>query len=193
MNIEDVEALGISREQIIDRVIETCSDRLLSRLGVADEDGQVSYPSDSPLFADLKKLFQARVDSAISQIVDAHILPNVKQYIENVTLQATNKWGEKTGRPTTFVEYLVQRAETYLTEQVDFNGKSKGQDSYGSWNGTQTRITHMVHEHLHYSIDQAMKDAVKSGMTVVAKGIQETVKLKLAEVAQKLQVEVKTH
>jgi hypothetical protein len=130
-----------------------------------------------------------RVHQAIDDIAAKNVLPNVASYVENLTLQETNKWGEKTGSPLTFVEYLVQRAEHYITEKVDFQGRAKGQDSY-SWNGTQTRITYLVHEHLQYSIDTAMKDALKAANGNIVKGLEETVKLKLREIANGMNVKV---
>ena len=65
----------------------------------------------------------------------------------------------------TFAEYLVHRAERYIAEEVDYQGKPKSVDSY-QWRAHSTRIVHMIHEHLNFrissAIEGAMKDANKS-------------------------------
>ena len=53
---------------------------------------------------------------------------HVTAYVESFCLTETNKWGKKTGKSMTFTEYLVQRAELYLTEKVDLRGKAKGEE-----------------------------------------------------------------
>ena len=191
MDIAELEKLGITKDQIIDRIIDRAADRLLvTHCTGADEDGRAcAWDDNSPLAIELKKVFKARVDTALADVVDRHILPNVARYIENVTLQATNKWGEKKGESLTFLEYLTQRAEAYLIEEVDFQGKSRDQDSY-NWKGTQTRITHMVHKHLHFSIEQAMETALKTANSAIVGGIEQAVKIKLAEVSEKLKMSV---
>jgi hypothetical protein len=79
-----------------------------------------------------------------------------------------------------------------MQEKVNYEGKGKNEAGSYSWNGTQTRITHMVHQHLHCSIETAMKQALQIATNGIASGLQETVKTKLSEVSQKLKVEVKT-
>lgn len=94
----------------------------------------------------------------------------------------------------TFIEYLVKRAEAYLTEKVDFQGKSKDENgSYSSFSPSQTRIAHMVHQHLSYSIESAMKNAVQTANSAIAIGIAETVKIKLAEIQKGIQASIKVN
>ena len=184
-----IEDLGLSPEELADRVVERCVERLLSSVGL-DEDGE-THERPSALKQRLDERVRVRLDEAVVAIAGKNVLPHIPEYVENLCLQETNRWGEKTGQPVTFTEYLVQRAEAYLTEQVDFSGKAKGQDSY-SWKGTQTRLTHIVHQHLHYSIETAMKQAVAEANKVIGVGLQEAVRLKLQEVVEKLQVNVST-
>lgn len=185
-----LEALGLTKEQLQELVIARAADRLL-RWEVR-EDGVEVPPAESRLAARLQKLVEKRIDAKIAELAEAHVLPNVASYIEKLSLQATNAWGEKRGTSVTFIEYLVQRAEAYLSEQVDYEGKGKGErDSY-SWKGAQTRLAHMVHKHLHYSIETAMKNAIEVANSKIAQGIAETAKMKLDEISASLRVEVKT-
>jgi predicted metal-dependent hydrolase len=189
MSAITLESLGFSQEELQERVVGRLCEQVLQSTGY-DEDGD-EYSVDSKLAKTLERRVKEHVDATINAMAEKHVLPNVSTYIENLTLQTTNRWGERQGKPVTFIEYLTQRAEAYMQEEVDFQGKPKGADSY-SWKGTQTRLTHMVHQHLHYSIESAMKDALQIANSAIATGIQETVKRKLAEVSAALKAEVKT-
>ena len=191
MNL-DLQALGFSKEELQQRVVDQVAKSILESTEW-DYDSDSEYSVDSKLAKTIKKRVLDHVDATINEIAAKHVLPNVATYIENLTLQATNKWGEKTGAQMTFIEYLTQRAEAYLNEQVDFQGRDKASaDSY-SWKGTQTRITHLVHQHLHYSIETAMKNAMQIANGAIASGLQETVKVKLGEIAKAIKVEIKTN
>jgi hypothetical protein len=111
--------------------------------------------------------------------------------IDNLVLQKTNSWGEKVGKSVTFVEYLIEQAHGYMTEKVDSSGKTKEESGGYSFSGTQTRVAHMIHRHLHFNIETAMKEALATANGSIIKGLEETVKLKLAEILAVLKVTVK--
>ncbi len=185
-----IESLGFTKEELEQRLIDRIADQMLNELR-HDPDGDEWYVT-SPFAKKLNEAVKARIDEGIAVIAEKYIFPNAETYIENVTLQATNQWGEKKGDPVTFKEYMAKRAEEYLTEKVSYEGKSRDEANGFSWSGTQTRITYMVGKHLHYSIESTMKEALKNANSAIAKGIQETVKLKLEEVAASLKVGVTT-
>jgi hypothetical protein len=184
-----LEALGFTKDELQERVIDRLCRQIMQGTSL-DEDGE-QWETDSTFARKLNERVREQIDVAIDALAAKHVLPNVAQYVENLSLQETNKWGESKGKSVTFIEYLVQRAEAYMQEPVDFQGRVKGQDSF-SWKGTQTRLTHLVHEHLHYSIEAAMKQALQVANSKIAKGIEETVRLKLEEVSKALKVECKT-
>ena len=188
--IDTLKALGLTSDDIMERVVERVTDRLLESR-YFDEDGdEGSAPSQ---FATaMQSHIKAKIDEAVANIAGRHVLPNVATYVENLTLQETNRWGEKTGTALTFVEYLVQRAEAYLQEKVDYDGNVQSESRGSYWKGTQTRIAHLVHKHLHYSIETAMKRAIENANAVIVKGLQATVEIKLREIADGLSVHVKT-
>lgn len=111
--------------------------------------------------------------------------------VENMVLTETNRWGEKTGKSVTFKEYLVQRAEAYMQEEVNYEGKPRGTDSF-SWSARSTRVAYMIHKHLHYEIEAAMKTALANVNSAVTKGLHEATKIAINEVTSKLKVDVKT-
>ncbi len=184
-----LDSLGITQEELTTRVVTRIADTILNER-YEDEYGDTSAQK-THFMQTMERQVIAKIDTAIQDIAAKHVLPNVADYIEKLTLQKTNEWGEKTGKPCTFVEYLVQRAEHYMNEKVNYEGKPKGTDSY-NWTGTQTRITHMVDKHLHYSIETAMKNALAIATSSIGTSIAETCKTKLGEIASAMRVEVKT-
>ena len=188
--IELAQQLGLSNEELQERVVNTIADRMLRDASGYDEDGD-EHSRPTRFSEAIKARVKEKVDASVEAIAARNVLPNVEAYIESLVLQETNRWGEKTGEPKTFTEYLVDRAENYLTEKVDFRGKTKAEDNGYSWKGAQSRISHMVHEHLHYRIEQAMNEAMKSANKAIVGGIEETVRLKLREVSDALKIEVK--
>lgn len=185
-----LELLGMNKNELREKVIEKAADRLLDGDAGEDDDG---YREDmlSKLMDRLREHTKDRIDQTIRDLADEHVLPNVTKYIENLTLQATNKWGEAKGESLTFIEYLEQQGEAYLTEQVNHDGKSREEAGYG-WSKEQTRITHLIHRHLQYSINTATKDAMRTVHEALGKGIAETVEIQLAKIVKKLRVDVTT-
>lgn len=175
-----LEQLGISADSLRDEVIERAADRLVE-----------SYVSDDEVRAAIEKIVTTAIDQTTERIAAEEAGPLIEEKIEGVVLQRTNEWGEPKGEPLTFVGYLVQRAEAYLTEPVDYKGKPKAESGAYGWKPTQTRIAWMIDEHLQYSIKTAMEEALKTADSAIAGGIAETVKIKLREVSAALKVEVK--
>ncbi|MCR5875118.1 hypothetical protein LRS10_13550 [Phenylobacterium sp. J426] len=185
-----LEVLGLSQEDLANRLVDRLADGLLTDLHY-DEDG-FEFRGTSPFAKSLNKLVKARLDALVEDLGSKHVLPRVSELVENLVLQETNRWGEPTGKSVTFIEYLVQRAEAYMTEKVNYEGKSKDESGGYSWSGTQTRVAHLIHKHLHYSIETAMKEALANANSAIAKGLLDTVKLKLGEATAALKVAVTT-
>lgn len=185
-----LKSLGLSKEQVTERVIAVLVDRLMESV-FYDEDGN-GVEKESKFSIQIYDRVKKAVDGKIDALFKEHVAPNVSRYVEELTLVETNKWGEKKGTKVTFIEHLIQRAEAYITEKVDFNGKSQAEAGGYSWSGTQTRITYLVHQHLHYAIENAMKQAIADANKNIVGGLEAAVKIKLGEISQKLKVEVHT-
>lgn len=185
----DLAELGLTQEELQERVVSTIANNLLTQPWMTDDDEEIDHPSS--LKKQIDEEIKRRIDESVAAIVDKHILPNAQTLIENLTLQETNRWGEKKGEPVTFVEYLVQRAEAYMREMVDYDGKDKQQAGY-HFEGKQTRLTYIVHHHLQYAIDSAMKRVIADGNKLLVEGLEQTCRAQLKLIADKLQVEVKT-
>ena len=184
----DLESLGFTTAELQQRVIDQIVDQMMQE-PTEDDDGR-TFLRRSSFQQSLNAQIKAHIDATVERLAEQHVLPNVAQYIENLTITKTNQWGEKTGGTFTFIEYLVRRAEEYLTEKVNYEGKGKDEAGGYSWTGKQTRVTYLINKHLQHSIEAAMKDAVAKANSVLVVGLQETAKAKLSEIAQSLQVSV---
>ena len=182
-----IEELGITQEELIARVVDRLCETMLNEESYDEDGDHVSRPNS--FREQIKALIKVRIDAKVNEIAEAHVLPKVSSLVENIVLQETTKWGEKVGEPVTFIQYLTKRAESYLQEYVDYQGKSKEEAGYG-WSKSHTRITHLVNAHLHYSIKTAMETALKTVNSAIVKGIEETVKIKLEEAQKALKISV---
>jgi len=184
--------LGFTKEQLQERLIEKMASDLFSGMG-ADEDGG-EYTVKSSFRRKMDKRLVEIIDEKIDALAQKYLLPNVSDYLEDLCLEETNKWGESTGKKLTFVEYLVERANAYMREEVDYEGKTKSQcgSFSSSWQATGTRVAHMIHKYLHYSIEQAMTGALADANNSIVGGLEDAVKIQLEEVRKKLKVSVKT-
>lgn len=185
-----LESLGLTKDEIIARVVDKIANDVRHET-LSDEDGEPIAGCSTRIEKEIQARVQAKLDACVAEIAERHVLPNIAKSVETLVIQETDRWGQKRGNPVTFIEYMVQRAEAYMTEQVDFRGNPKGTDSF-SWNAKSTRVAHMIHEHLHYQIEQAMKKAIGDLNSSVAKGLHEATRMALNEVYSKLKVEVKT-
>lgn len=183
--------LGLTQEELQGKIVEHLCNQMLHEYAVYEEGDQYGKPS--PFRKVLEATVTAKAEASIAALAERYILPQVGSFIENLCLQETNKWGEKQGAKFTFIEYLTKRADAYLVEPVDYEGRAKGErDSWSSWNAKTTRIAYMVDKHLQYSIETAMKQAVTNANAAIAEGIEKAVKIKLEEIVKALKVKVET-
>jgi hypothetical protein len=182
--------LGLSRSELQELVVaRLCADVTTTR--TYDEDGD-ECTVESSLRRDLAKAVREAIDAKVEAIAEEHVLPRVAELVEGVTLQATNRWGEKRGEAKTFIEYMTERAVEYLNEKVNYDGKSRAESRSSYFEGEQTRITYLVHKHLQYSIETAMKKAYKPANEQIAEALKKTAEIQLRQIADKLKVSVTT-
>ena len=165
--------LGFTTSELREQIVNRAAERLVEGVTV----------DTSPLLTKL-------VNQKIQQAMDEAMRPLVEDGIESLVMQETNQWGEARGKSVTFREYIVQRCEAYLREKVNYEGKAKSESGGFSWTGTQTRLTHMVHKHLHYQIESAIKEAIKVANSQLGAALEDTVRLKLDEIGKSLKVTV---
>jgi hypothetical protein len=179
MTKQDLQSLGITPDEVLTRVADRICEQFIS------EEKDYAHDFQSRIERAVKK----RVDEVLDKAMSKHVLPKVTSMVEELTLTETNKWGEAKKEPVTFIEYLVQRADCYIREEVDYNGKIRSEDTY-QWRAHSTRIAHMIHEHLAYHIKRAMEQAMGNATTSVKKGLEEACKIAIAGIQVKVNTEV---
>lgn len=185
-----LEALGFTKEEIAQRVVDTIV-RDLTQSRHEDEDGE-SWFGESDFKRGIDKAVQARIDAEVTRTADEFIAPKIAELIDGCTLQQTNQWGEKRGAPITFIEYLVQRAEAYMTEPVSYDGKAKPESGSYSFTAKGTRVAYMIDKHLNYHIEAAMKQALSEANASIAKGLNEAVRTAISGLQVQMKTEVKS-
>ncbi len=181
----DLKELGLTQEQAQELVIGRIVKNLMSASHWDDEYDE-SVDAQSPLHGALTSAAETAANDKVAEMFEAEIKPNIIAFVEGLILQKTNKWGEAKGEAVTFVEYLVARADQYMREPVDYQGKEKGHRDAYNWSSNQTRLTQMVDSHLQYSISVAMKTAMENVNSQIADGIAGTVRIQLAQIVKKL-------
>ena len=173
--IEIIPGLGLDKEKIegliVDRAIETFAGMKEIR----------------PTFA---KKTKELMDAEIERIGNEAVAPVIRAMIEAECLQKTNSWGEKVGPGLTFKEYLVHRADAYMREPVDYEGKPRTADSY-QFKASGERLAMMIDKYIHYTIESAVKTALAGLNDALGGALAATVKIKLKEVLDALQVNIK--
>jgi len=179
MTKDELAALGFSEADVLEKL----ADKLCEQFIGDGEDYAAEFARR------MQSAVTQRVDEVLEKAIAEHILPRITEMTEGICLQETNKWGEAKGAKLTFVEYLTQRVDAYIREEVNHNGKPKDEDSYG-WRANTTRIAYMIHQHLQYSIQQALAKALGEVNSSVRVGLQEAVNLALASVKVKVETKV---
>lgn len=185
-DISTLEALGFSKEEVFQRVVDTIV-RDLTKCSHEDEDGERWY-GESEFSEGVRKAALAHIDAAVARTASEHVEPRIGEILTNLTFQKTNGWGEPKTEPMTLKEFLVERASAYMTEDVDSDGKTRAESSSSFWNKKGTRAAYMVDKYLHYHIDTEMKKAFNDLNTQVAKGLNASVQESLRGILAGLKV-----
>lgn len=186
----DFEALGLTKDEVQERLIETLADRMLKAKGWDDDGDEISLPSS--LKTQLEALITKRMDLAVQSAFDRVVPSTIDQFVAEYKIQQTNQYGEKQGPALSFVEFITQRVTGYLAEPIDHSGvsereaKAKGNSWYGERNGKQNRVTYMINERLATAINQGIEAAFKDTKSLLAGGIEKAVLAHLQQFGETL-------
>jgi len=182
-----LEALGISNEDLIERVVDKLVDEFLG----TDDSDEFSQRRIESIDNSVRKLIQERVDVGIQKVLETHIIPSIETRISELVIQETNEYGEKKGKKAmTFTEFAVQKAQDFLEENVDYDGKPKCQKGHYHWIADSTRLIHLVKKQISTDIEAAVMKSLTDATSAVANSLMEVTRLKLNEAAKKLRIEV---
>jgi hypothetical protein len=190
MDIKTLEALGISADDLSERIVDQAVETLLSSAGFNPEtEEETRY--ESRFKREIEKRLQEAVDAKIGALAEVHLVPRVGEMIEQANMVKTNAYGEPKSPPMTFKEYIAHRAEAYMSEPVNYHGKSKAEDgdSY-QWKAEGPRLTVLMKLYIRDTLDKEAKKAVTDVNTVIAKNIQKAAIEAIASAAAGLKVSV---
>lgn len=177
-----LEQLGLSVDGVRDVIVSKVSDELFEQLSRENgEDIEARILED--VRARIEKLMAERIDKVIGETIE----PRVADIVDNLVFQETNGWGEPKKPPMSLREKALHIAEQWMSEPVNYDGKTQKSDSY-NWRKDSTRIIHMVEKRLQYTIDEAVKAAVADVNSKIAGGISAAVKHTLTEVLSKTKI-----
>jgi hypothetical protein len=190
-----LESLGLTKEELQSRVIaKLCDD--LTTLVFADEDSDpVAQPSSFKRKLDeaLQKRTEESIRGLAAKLAHEYVLPNVTKYLEKPVLAKTDEWRQPRESPITFIEYLVQRCDAYMREEVNYEGQTKGESCSSCWTKSTTRVGYLVEKHLQFNIERAMKEAMARATGRIKAGLENAVEIALDKVlvGLKATVEIK--
>ena len=194
MDIKTLEALGITREELAGRIIESAVDQLLSSTGFNPEtEEETRY--ESRFKREVEASVQRAVDAKIAALAEVHVLPRIGEMIEAADMRKTNRYGEPVSPSMTFKEYIAHRADVYMTEDVDFHGNSKadleakGESTY-NWRSCGPRLTVLMRSYIRDSLEKQAKAAVADVNKVIAKNIEQAARDAITSAASNLKVQI---
>ena len=188
MDIKTLEALGISPEALGDRIVDQAVEVLLNTCGF-DPDTEQETRYESRFKKAIEARIQKAVDEKIAALAAVHLIPRVGEMIEKADMRQTNRYGEPQTPPMTFKEYIAARAESYMAEDVDSQGKNKAEGDY-RWRASGPRLTVLMRMYIKDTMEKAAKEAVTDVNKVIAKNIEKAAKDAIASAAGALKVTV---
>lgn len=194
MDIKTLEALGITPEELTNRIVDAAVAQLLTSTGFNPE-SESEYSYESRFKREIEKRVQESVDAKIAALAQAHVLPRVGELIEAADMRKTNSYGEAKGPSMTFKEYIANRAEVYMTEDVDYHGNSKADleaknESTYNWRNCGPRLTVLMRNYIRDSLETQAKAAVADVNKVIAKNIEKAAVDAISAAAAGLKVQV---
>lgn len=190
MDIATLEALGINKEDLAERIVGQAVHALLYSTGF-DPETEEETRYESRFQKEVEKRVQQAVDAKIAALAAEHVLPKVGEMIEQADMRRTNRYGEPQSPSMTFKEYIAHRAEVYMSEDVNFQGQSKEEsgDAY-NWRKEGPRLTVLMKAYIKDTLERSAKAAVADVNKVIATNIEKAAKDAIASAAENLKVSV---
>jgi len=190
MDIKTLEALGISPEDLGNRIVDQCVEALLNSTGFnPDTEEETRY--ESRFKREIEARIQKAVDEKIAALAAVHLIPKVGEMIEMADMRKTSAYGEPKGPPMSFKEYIAHRAAEYMSEDVDSECLSKAEEG-GSyrWKPEGPRLTVLMRGYIRDSLEKHAKAAITDVNKVIAKNIETAARDAITAAASALKVAV---
>ena len=189
MDIKTLEALGISPEDLGNRIVDQCVEALLNSTGFnPDTEEETRY--ESRFKREIEARIQKAVDEKIATLAAVHLIPKVGEMIEMTDMHKTNAYNEAKTPPMTFKEYIAHRAEEYMSEAVNIRGLSKAEDNNYQWQVAGPRLTILMRIYIRETLEKHAKAAITDVNKVIAKNIETAARDAITAAASALKVAV---
>lgn len=123
----------------------------------------------------LSSMARDAVQRKIDEALGALILERINGILDK-DIPQTDRFGDPTGDPKPFRELFADRAEEYLTETVDSNGRKAKQGAFG---GTQPRLSWLLKEVGAREFEAEARKVAKA----VKEGLEKSARAAVAKVA----------
>jgi len=188
----DLQELGITKEELVNRLVQKLADEIMQEKHTAyDDDGEYSgsYSGKSRFAKKLAERLDEVVDAKVETLITNTIEPDISTRVDELVLQATNRWGEKRGHPVTLAEYVTGIADAYLNEPVDWEGRTKADGGYG-WKAAGPRMMSIVDKYLQHHVAVEIQTMLKKLNEKLLPSFKSLVSQKLSDIAKDLNIQV---
>jgi hypothetical protein len=181
-----LESLGLSVEGMQERLVDAMIDRFLTST-VSDDNGDPVIIV-SQFQTAVRTAITKRVDENVERLIAPALEAGIGDYLDGFRVQHTNTYGEPKREPETITEYIIRRAREYLTEGVDFQGKSKKEKRADDYNhkDVTTRVAFLIDKRLNDEIATAMKEALATANKAINDGLKSAVLFELNKLTAKM-------
>lgn len=181
--------LGITSEELTDRIVDQAVSQLLEHTAW-DPDGD-EHTSPSELGKRLQATVRERLDAQFDEFAQSVIQPSVEQMLERMVFPSTNRYGEPKAPPQTLREHLAARADAWLGEEVDREGRSfeEARRQGRGWDKSTKRIQWVISQHLDAELRAAFNKIMASATGELLRAIEATAKERLASIASTLKLQ----
>jgi hypothetical protein len=178
MNL-DLAAIGLTPEDLQDRVVECLTNKLYLDT-FADDEGNICGRPKAKLDEHVNKL----INNALAQYAEKTLTPAITSGMACLIIHNTNEYGEKKGPPLTLTEYVTKAADNYLREQVNHEGKAKSQGSYDSynWKPESSRAFWLLNKSIQENVNVQINAALATVNTEVASAVSTAVKAQIEKI-----------
>lgn len=188
----DLEALGITQEELQERIVDKAVDQILDRYQEWDEDGDEYVMRDQAFHNRINKAIKDQIDKLFTEYAAKHIAPVINERIADFVIQQTNRFGEKTGESLTLTEYLIQFAKSWMKQEVDSSGKTREECGSYSYVKKGQRLQVAIDNQLDFHIKNAMTEILKAAHETLGESLSAAVQTQLKEITKKIKVDIKT-
>ena len=182
----NIDQLGISQETLVNMVVDKIASSILdSRIEGDDFSSHVELQFEKRVGEQVKKAIEQGIEKVIGQTTQDAIENAVRTMVDSTTFTETSRYGEPKKPPITWREMLVSKAEHYLSEPVDSDGKPKGQGGYDS-RYDATRAAWLIYRYMGKELHDAAAKMLANANAQIVGGMKKAIEQKLSEITVSL-------